>query len=111
MVKVLFVCMGNICRSPSAEGYFHHLVEQADLSELIKTDSAGTHAYHIGSPPDARAQAAALNRGIDLSSLRGRKVQVQDFKEFDYVLGMDKSNHADLLEVAGGDADNLYLVL
>jgi low molecular weight protein-tyrosine phosphatase len=111
MVKVLFVCMGNICRSPTAEGYFQHIVEAAGLSDKIKTDSAGTHAYHIGSPPDTRAQAAANKRGIDLSSLRGRKVENRDFTGFDYVLAMDDSNHTDLLAVAGGVADNLFMFL
>lgn len=111
MVNVLFVCMGNICRSPTAEGYFRHIVEDAGLTDKIKIDSAGTHAYHIGSPPDHRAQAAAINRGIDLSSLRGRKVEHSDFKNFDYVLGMDNSNHSDLQEVAGGNAENLFLFL
>ncbi|MCW8936107.1 MAG: low molecular weight phosphotyrosine protein phosphatase [Gammaproteobacteria bacterium] len=111
MVNVLFVCMGNICRSPTAEGYFRHIVEEAGLTDKIKIDSAGTHAYHIGSAPDHRAQAAAINRGIDLSSLRGRKVQSSDFKNFDYVLGMDNSNHSDLQEVAGGNAENLFMFL
>ncbi|MCW9047904.1 MAG: low molecular weight phosphotyrosine protein phosphatase [Gammaproteobacteria bacterium] len=111
MVNVLFVCMGNICRSPTAEGYFRHIVEEAGLTDKIKIDSAGTHAYHIGSPPDQRAQAAATKRGIDLSSLRGRKVQSSDFKNFDYVLGMDHSNHSDLQEVAGGKAENLFMFL
>jgi len=111
MVNVLFVCMGNICRSPTAEGYFRHIVEDAGLTDKIKIDSAGTHAYHIGSPPDHRAQSAAIKRGIDLSSLRGRKVEHNDFKNFDYVLGMDNSNHSDLQEVAGGNADNLFLFL
>ena len=111
MVNVLFVCMGNICRSPTAEGYFRHIVEEAGLSDKIKIDSAGTHAYHIGSPPDHRAQAAASKRGIDLSTLRGRKVENKDFNNFDYVLGMDNSNHSDLQEVAGGNTDNLFMFL
>jgi len=111
MVNVLFVCMGNICRSPTAEGYFRHIVEEAGLADKIKIDSAGTHAYHIGSPPDNRAQAAASKRGIDLSTLRGRKVENKDFNNFDYVLGMDNSNHSDLQEVAGGNADNLFMFL
>ena len=111
MVNVLFVCMGNICRSPTAEGYFRHIVEEAGLTDQIKIDSAGTHAYHIGSPPDHRAQAAASKRGIDLSSLRGRKVENKDFTDFDYVLGMDNSNHSDLQEVAGGHAENLFMFL
>jgi len=111
MVNVLFICMGNICRSPTAEGYFRHIVKEAGLTDKIKIDSAGTHAYHIGSPPDHRAQAAASKRGIDLSSLRGRKVENKDFNNFDYVLGMDNSNHSDLQEVAGGNAENLFMFL
>jgi len=111
MIKVLFVCMGNICRSPTAEGVFRHTVHEAGLADKISTDSAGTHAYHIGSEPDHRAQAASRNRGIDLSDLRGRQVNPSDFTEFDYVLAMDHSNHADLLEVAGGAADNLHMFL
>ncbi len=111
MVNVLFVCMGNICRSPTAEGYFRHIVAEAGLSEKIKTDSAGTHAYHIGSPPDTRAQASANKRDIDLSMLRGRKVENQDFENFDYVLAMDDSNHSDLEDVAGGNANNLFMFL
>jgi len=105
MVKVLFVCMGNICRSPTAEGYFQHIVEEAGLADKIKTDSAGTHAYHIGSPPDNRAQAAAKKRGINLSALRGRKVENSDFTKFDYVLAMDDSNFSDLHAVATELAD------
>jgi len=111
MVNVLFVCMGNICRSPSAEGYFQHIVKQAGLEDKIKTDSAGTHAYHIGSPPDNRAQAAASKRGIDLSALRGRQVEPADFKKFDYVLAMDDSNFSDLEAVAGDVANNLFMFL
>ena len=111
MVNVLFVCMGNICRSPTAEGYFQHVVKQAGLADKIHTDSAGTHAYHIGSPPDNRAQAAASKRGIDLSSLRGRKVETVDFEKFDYVIAMDDSNFSDLQMVADGDANNLFMFL
>ena len=69
MTRVLFVCMGNICRSPTAEGVFRHVVEQAGLADAVHIDSAGTHDYHIGNPPDARAQAAAARRGYDLSRL------------------------------------------
>ena len=91
-VKVLFVCMGNICRSPTAEGVFASLVARDGLQEIIHIDSAGTHAYHVGEPPDTRAQSAALNRGVDLSEQRARRVSVQDFTEFDYVVAMDQSN-------------------
>ncbi len=95
-IFVLFVCMGNICRSPTAEGVFRHLVinEAPDLE--IEIDSAGTHAYHAGSPPDKRAQQAARQRGISLSSIRARVVEPDDFYRFDYVLAMDESNFDDL---------------
>lgn len=92
MVRVLFVCMGNICRSPTAHGVFQRLVEQTGLHRHIEVDSAGTHAYHVGNPPDPRAQAAALRRGIDLSPLRARRFDANDFKRFDYILAMDQDN-------------------
>ena len=111
MIKVLFVCMGNICRSPTAEGVFRQIVEQAGLDDKIDIDSAGTHAYHIGSQPDHRAQSSALSRGIDLSNLRGRQVEPHDFKKFDYVIAMDNSNHTDLEVVASGSAENLHMFL
>ena len=91
-VSVLFVCMGNICRSPTAEGVFRHIVRTEGLDDRISTDSAGTHAYHIGDQPDQRSQQTARNRGIDLSDLRGRKTTSSDFNEFDYVLAMDDDN-------------------
>jgi protein-tyrosine phosphatase len=93
-VSVLFVCMGNICRSPTAEAVFRHYVESAGLSESILIDSAGTHDYHIGHAPDSRSQRAAEQRGYDMSSLRGRQVERADFERFDYVLAMDKANLA-----------------
>lgn len=96
-VRVLFVCMGNICRSPTAQGVFERLVQAEGLAERILIDSAGTHAYHVGETPDRRSQAAALDRGIDLSTQRARKVQSDDFGRFDYVLAMDRSNLSDLL--------------
>ncbi|WP_078119912.1 low molecular weight protein-tyrosine-phosphatase [Thiosocius teredinicola] len=92
-VTVLFVCMGNICRSPTAHGVFRALVEKEGLAEVIKIDSAGTHAYHVGSPPDKRAQATALQRGVDLSDLVARRVEEQDFASFDYVVAMDQDNY------------------
>ena len=82
-ISVLFVCMGNICRSPSAQGVFERLVEQQKLADLIEIDSAGTHAYHIGERPDERASAAALQRGVDLSSQQARRVSPDDFDRFD----------------------------
>ncbi|VAW90229.1 Low molecular weight protein tyrosine phosphatase [hydrothermal vent metagenome] len=99
MVKVLFVCMGNICRSPTAHGVFEHLVQQASLAKRIEIDSAGTHAYHVGEPPDKRSQASALNRGFDLSSQRARRVQKADFDYYDYVIAMDNDNLSNLLEI------------
>lgn len=105
-VKVLFVCLGNICRSPTAEGVFRRLVEEAGLAERIHIDSAGTHAYHVGEPPDARAQAAAARRGVDLSRLRGRQASAADIHRFDYVLAMDRENLANLRAIcpAGGES-------
>ncbi|OGA26313.1 MAG: phosphotyrosine protein phosphatase [Betaproteobacteria bacterium RIFCSPLOWO2_02_FULL_67_26] len=91
-IKILFVCMGNICRSPMAEGVFKHHVSEAKLDDWIASDSAGTHDYHIGEAPDARAQRIAGKRGYDLSRLRGRQVSRRDFDEFDYVLAMDEMN-------------------
>jgi protein-tyrosine phosphatase len=91
-VSVLFVCMGNICRSPTAEAVFRQYVEHAGMSEIINIDSAGTHDYHIGEPPDKRTQRVALQRGYDMSGLRGRQVEQADFHRFDYVLAMDIVN-------------------
>jgi len=99
-VKVLFVCMGNICRSPTAHGVFRHLVQDAGLSHLIEIDSAGTHAYHVGEPPDKRSAATAKRRGVDLSDLRARQVDLGDLYQFDYVLSMDHDNHSRLMALA-----------
>lgn len=99
-VSVLFVCMGNICRSPTAQGVFEDLVKSQGLAGHILIDSAGTHAYHIGNPPDQRSQAAARSRGVDLSGQRARKVEVSDFDRFDYILAMDRSNLEDLRYLA-----------
>jgi protein-tyrosine phosphatase len=92
MVRVLFVCMGNICRSPTAEGVFRKLHQELAPELDIEIDSAGTHAYHIGDPPDARSHAAALKRGVDISGHRGRQARAQDFHDFDYVIAMDSEN-------------------
>jgi len=86
------VCTGNICRSPTAEGVFRHLVRQAGLEDVIETDSAGTHGYHVGEAPDPRSQHAAKARGVDLSDLRARKVTAGDFADFDYLLAMDRGH-------------------
>lgn len=90
--SVLFVCMGNICRSPTVEGVFRQVVARELPDTAIWIDSAGTHAYHVGQPPDSRAQRAALKRGIDLSALRARRVIEADFSTFDLVLAMDLLN-------------------
>lgn len=96
MMRVLFVCLGNICRSPSAEGVFVSQLSSRKLQSRIEVDSAGTGAYHVGEPPDRRAIAAALQRGYDLRGIRARAVRDEDFHEFDLILAMDKSNLADL---------------
>jgi protein-tyrosine phosphatase len=93
-VSVLFICMGNICRSPTAEGVFRHFVEEAGLAERISVDSAGTHAYHVGEPPDRRSSAAAERRGISLDGIRARRFDDEDFDRFDYILAMDRDNLA-----------------
>ena len=98
-VKVLFVCMGNICRSPTAEGVFQHLVDQHNYQEYIEIDSAGTHAYHVGDAPDPRSQEAAARRGIKMNHLRGRKAVSNDIEEFDYILAMDRENYDNLLAI------------
>ena len=111
-VRVLFVCMGNICRSPTAHALFREAVTAAGLDDEITTDSAGTHAYHIGNPPDARATATALERDIDMTDLRARQVSASDFEQFDYVVAMDRDNLA-LLEASCPPAaqDRLSLML
>ena len=91
-VRVLFVCMGNICRSPTAHAVFRQQVLEASLSDQIEIDSAGTHGYHIGNPPDARATATARQRGIEMSDLNARQVSVADFTHFDYIAAMDNDN-------------------
>jgi protein-tyrosine phosphatase len=96
VVNVLFVCLGNICRSPAAEGVFRSLVEREGLADRIACDSAGTGSWHVGKAPDARMRAAAKRRGYDLDSLRGRQVTAGDFERFNYVLGMDGENLANL---------------
>lgn len=94
---MLFVCMGNICRSPTAEGVFTKLVKDHDLDAHFAIDSAGTHAYHVGKEPDLRSQAAAIERGVDLSNLRARQVINGDFEDFDFVLAMDDENYSILI--------------
>lgn len=109
-VKVLFVCMGNICRSPTAQGVFRKLLEVQGLDRVVETDSAGTHAYHVGEPPDRRAQETAVRRGVDLSDLRARRIASDDFEYFDYVLAMDQDNYHSLSSVCP-PADRRKLML
>ena len=94
MKRILFVCMGNICRSPTAEGVALKIINNNRLESIFNVDSAGTHAYHVGEPPDPRSRAAALRRGIDLSGQRARKIVPEDFERFDLVLAMDRDNLA-----------------
>lgn len=111
-IKVLFVCMGNICRSPLAHGRFQHLVQVDGLAGRISVDSAGTHAYHVGEPPDLRSQQTALRRGIDISGQRARKVEPTDFEEFDYILAMDRDNLVILQSLAPpGQSHKIHLFL
>ncbi len=95
-IRILFVCLGNFCRSPMAEGMFRQRIKEAGLEDRIEIDSAGTHDYNVGKPPDARAQMAALRRGVDISRLRGRQVNTEDIRAFDYILAMDRENYKDL---------------
>lgn len=96
-VKILFVCMGNICRSPTAEGVFSTLTDKKSVNQQIVVESAGTHAYHIGEAPDLRSQKVAKDRGVDLSMQRARKVIFGDFEDFDYLLAMDEDNYTILM--------------
>ncbi|VVE68165.1 phosphotyrosine protein phosphatase [Pandoraea captiosa] len=95
--SVLFICMGNICRSPSADGIFRQRLANAGLTHVVEVDSAGTHSYHIGHAPDARTQAAAERRGYDLSSLRARRVEASDFERFEWIVAMDNANVSELM--------------
>ena len=101
-LSVLFVCMGNICRSPTAEAVFRAKVEAAGLADRVTVDSAGTHAYHVGDPPDPRSVAAATTRGYDLSGLRGRQLSTYDAERFDHVLVMDRANLERTVRLFGG---------
>jgi protein-tyrosine phosphatase len=93
--RILFVCMGNICRSPSAEGVFRRLLAAEEVGQ-VEIDSAGTHDYHVGEPPDRRAVTAAARRGVDLSTLRARLLVAEDFERFDLILAMDDENLREL---------------
>jgi protein-tyrosine phosphatase len=101
--SVLFVCMGNICRSPTAEGVFRHVVTEAGLADRFEIDSAGTHAYHVGEPADRRSRAAAERRGISLDGIAARRVELEDYEKFDYVLAMDSDNLRHMQDQADAD--------
>ena len=112
MVNVLFVCLGNICRSPLAEGIFSHLVSKQGLENKIKVESAGISGWHIGERPDSRSIEVANANGIELDSY-GRKAITEDFKEFDYIIAMDRDNFSDLKKLPGKSregAAKLYLI-
>ena len=99
-MRILFVCMGNICRSPTAEGVFRRLARERAPDLALEIDSAGTHGYHVGEPPDRRAISAASRRSIDLAELRARRVQTDDFERFDLILAMDEENLRELQQRA-----------
>ena len=101
-VRVLFVCLGNICRSPTAHGVFEAFVARRGLQARISVDSCGTGAWHVGEAPDPRATAEAAGRGYDLSPLRARQVVADDFQHFDYILAMDEQNLSDLEQLCPG---------
>jgi protein-tyrosine phosphatase len=102
VVRLLFVCLGNICRSPTAEGVMRHVVGEAGMQDRVALDSAGTGSWHIGSAPDARARAAAAGRGVELTGA-ARQVRPEDFEEFDLILAMDGANLRDLRALAGDE--------
>ncbi|AYF87299.1 low molecular weight phosphotyrosine protein phosphatase [Pseudomonas sp. DY-1] len=103
-MRVLFVCLGNICRSPTAEGVLRHKLREAGLAERVWVDSAGTGDWHVGKAPDARTRVAAQRRGYDLSQQRARQVGRGDFGDFDLILAMDENNLANLRRLCPGDS-------
>lgn len=109
--RILFICMGNICRSPSAEGIFRQLLMDHSLEDKIEVDSAGTGGWHIGSAPDSRAQEAAKQRGINLSNLKARQVTAEDFDNFDLLIAMDIDNQNKLYEIARPEQENKVKLL
>jgi protein-tyrosine phosphatase len=100
-LTILFVCMGNICRSPTAEAVFRQLAPRLAPEFEFEVDSAGTHDYHLGAPPDVRSQRAARQHGIDMSDLRARRLVPEDFERFDWIVVMDERNRSDALALAG----------
>lgn len=110
-IKVLLVCLGNICRSPAAHGVLLHQLKEAGLAEHVEVDSAGTGDWHVGRPPDSRMLSCAMQSGYDLSALRARQVCGEDFRYFDYVLAMDGNNLAELRALAGNSRSHIALFM
>lgn len=110
MIKILFVCTGNICRSPSAEAVLRHYISQSGCSTQWFIDSAGTHGYHVGEAPDSRAQSAAKKRGINMAGIKARKVIADDFVKFDHIVAMDQG-HYRLLEAIAPEESKATLSL
>lgn len=108
--KILFVCMGNICRSPTAHGVMQHKVSQRNLENDIEIDSAGTHAYHVGEASDARSRAKAMERGVDMDFIRARKISINDYDHYDYILAMDHDN-LELIEYYAPDNHSARIAL
>jgi protein-tyrosine phosphatase len=104
MVRVLFVCLGNICRSPIAQGVFENVLRREGLEDEVSVDSAGTGTWHVGEPPDQRAQRSASSRGLDLSTQRARRIAPEDCENFDYVLTMDEENYRAVASLCRGSA-------
>lgn len=112
MINILFVCMGNICRSPSAEGFFAKALASSPYREQVSIDSAGTHSYHVGHAPDPRAIETATEFGVDIAGLRARKVNTTDFNDYDLIIAMDHSNYQDLQTIApAGSRANLKMMM
>jgi len=111
MQKILFVCLGNICRSPLAEGVFRKMVQDADLADQFEIDSAGTASYHIGDPPSMGSQRLAIDHGASLDGQRARQVKASDFEQFDWLIAMDQSNMNNLLRLSPESANKIRLLL
>lgn len=111
-VKVMFVCMGNICRSPSAEAVFHYNIQTSGLKDYVEVASSGTHDYHVGGPADARSHQAALGRGIDMTSHRAQHFKKEHFEQYDYILVMDRSNYDHVMRMCpNGFQDKVHYFL
>ncbi len=110
-MRILFVCLGNICRSPIAEGVFRNLVQTKGISERFIIDSAGTGGWHVGTAPDERAQRVLLDKGIDISQLKARQFCEDDFRDFDLIIAMDRSNYSNIMKVAGAGNSDVRLLL